>query len=838
MNTVKSSLRHALGLVLSLALVLTGLNTSQAEAAGGTPSASINVATSTGYQIVSDSAGTHITYDVPRDWSTVDIDISNCDCTRYDTFYMTVIPARKGMLLGIADDQNTASTSYRSHWSTDGLFTSANEQIISVQLTKNITGLKLYCDIGNCSGFTAPTSQQTFTIKSMGFGNSSHPEIIIDGSSQDWKYAPKLCENAGLFAEVSAVAYGDSLYIERKLKDVTNYSKENYYFDVDGNHTNGLSNKGADYLLQGDTLYKYSGTNGSWDWTESGKSFETSRYDDNAFAEYRIPLNAFNNVTSDIRVNIGVIDANWDELDNYPASVSEFAAANVFGTLELGAQNNATPKPTAAPTAKPTAKPTAAPTAKPTAAPTAKPTAKPTAAPTAKPTAKPTAAPTAKPTAKPTAAPTATPAGNSIPTNPSSETSTINVVMANPGADPANSMNIAFHSTVKKATLYYWKSTDTSAKTVPLTGTDVKSTTEGYYKRSTTTYSFKYTLQGLSSNTVYNYLIKNDSGSTKIRSFKTSGSTSSFYIGWFGDMHADPADSEKPGIFNTLYSKLSTISNNNMPVIVFSGDLVKYSNDYDCWKEFDKVDALKNTIFAPVTGNKEYYKRTGSSSKTKYYSAEWFNDMVNYPDNGPDRCESTYYFIYNRVLFVNIDNCSSTQNNPNNYNASESEFIKRQQAWFENVCTGEKGNYDYIIVQEHYPSFYRSSDGDTVPASHGTQAYYPYFNQLFDKYGVDLVLAGDVHEYNRTYRIYNGKKSTDNNKGTVYATCSEFNGTSVVDASTVRHDSTNPLIEAYQLEISPSSAGIIKVTSSGLEYRFVNINGDTLDSVTIPKKSR
>lgn len=65
--------------------------------------------------------------------------------------------------------------------------------------------------------------------------------------------------------------------------------------------------------------------------------------------------------------------------------------------------------PTKAPAATPTAAPAATPTAAPTATPTVVPTATPTAAPTATPTVAPTATPTAAPTATPTAAPTATP---------------------------------------------------------------------------------------------------------------------------------------------------------------------------------------------------------------------------------------------------------------------------------------------------------------------------------------------------------------------------------------------------------------------------------------------
>lgn len=73
------------------------------------------------------------------------------------------------------------------------------------------------------------------------------------------------------------------------------------------------------------------------------------------------------------------------------------------------------------------------------------------------------------------------------------------------------------------------------------------------------------------------------------------------------------------------------------------------------------------------------------------------------------------------------------------------------------VCSYDRPSF--LVVQMHRP-MYCSSNGSNGPKRCGTDAAYlqERVEALFGQYGVDLVLSGHVHAYERTKNVYRGKK--------------------------------------------------------------------------------
>ncbi|MCR5720314.1 MAG: metallophosphoesterase, partial [Lachnospiraceae bacterium] len=267
----------------------------------------------------------------------------------------------------------------------------------------------------------------------------------------------------------------------------------------------------------------------------------------------------------------------------------------------------------------------------------------------------------------------------------------------------------------------------------------------------------------------------------------------------------------------------------NMDFILLSGDIVNFANCYNDWKEWNQCRAFGEYAIAPVAGNKEFYKLIDESSQQKMrnYSPEWFLDNVNIPENGPGGVDSTYWFIYNNVLFISLCNCQ--EYSPNNKIPVNNEYVlSSQKKWFKDVVTGAKGKYDYIVVQTHYPYFSNEVEGGCIC----TWGSYEEWRDIFDEFKVDFALCGDYHEYLRSFPL-EGDKAVKSG-GTIYVTF--------------------PLIpyEPWELAVLEGNDkrvakrsfrgamgfGIFKVTEEKMVFSLLNFDGEVADEVEVVKKDR
>ncbi|MFT4146921.1 MAG: S8 family serine peptidase [Mobilitalea sp.] len=115
--------------------------------------------------------------------------------------------------------------------------------------------------VGNVVSFhytTSMTEPQNMTIN-------------IDGSSEDWNSLGALCIGQGNIMDLTAAQDAQKLYL--LVRGTNMNTTSNFYIDTDessstGYHVWAWYDSGADYMLQDNELYEYTGTGGDWAWSK------------------------------------------------------------------------------------------------------------------------------------------------------------------------------------------------------------------------------------------------------------------------------------------------------------------------------------------------------------------------------------------------------------------------------------------------------------------------------------------------------------------------------------------------------------------------------------------
>ena len=179
--------------------------------------------------------------------------------------------------------------------------------------------------------------------------------------------------------------------------------------------------------------------------------------------------------------------------------------------------------------------------------------------------------------------------------------------------------------------------------------------------------------------------------------------------------------------------------------IVHVGDLVQYGPHKDDWTdEFFKpaADILKHYPLYPTIGNHEmnhpfYYQ---------YFhlpEPEWF-----------------YTAVKGNVLFVFVDTNKEVLPGSEQYRKLEKVLASSRQEW--------------KIVVHHHPVYVSFQDTGYMKLPYGDENIM-HLKNLYEDYGVDLVLNGHIHQYERTEPIYRGK--INRSKGVVYLSTGGGGGT-------------------------------------------------------------
>jgi len=228
--------------------------------------------------------------------------------------------------------------------------------------------------------------------------------------------------------------------------------------------------------------------------------------------------------------------------------------------------------------------------------------------------------------------------------------------------------------------------------------------------------------------------------------------------------------------------------------IIHAGDLVIFSDSYLQWSEWFAAAGWINGVIPsiPVPGNHEYYH----GSWKNLYLTDYWRPQFTLPENGVKALpESNYYIDFQgmRILALNSN-----------------EQIEEQAKWLETVL---KDNPSRWTIATFHHTIYAA----TVNRDH--KKLRETWKPLFDKYHVDLVLAGHDHAYARGHNI-------DSKEGTVYVV--SVSGPKMYDLTDDRWmDRAAENTQLYQ---------VISVDQKILSYRSYTVTGELYDAFQVVKK--
>lgn len=297
---------------------------------------------------------------------------------------------------------------------------------------------------------------------------------------------------------------------------------------------------------------------------------------------------------------------------------------------------------------------------------------------------------------------------------------------------------------------------------------------------------FTAKLRNLKPATSYEYLISPETEWSEEQVFTTAEEDSTFSFIWFGDTHHSPE-----------FGKLINAAEQRHPETAFysiAGDIVSeglFRNQWDDIFDFTgKVINRKPLMLVP--GNHD--NRSG-------LGALMYRELFSYPLNGPEGVEKehTYSFRYKNALFLMIDATSP---------------VDAQTKWIEEQLSGSDAEWKFAMF--HFPPY--SSDGG-----------YPEIRKkwcpLFDKYHVDIVMSGHVHNYMRTKPMNDDEPVASPSAGTIY----------LVSIGIPDNDPYEKLSFTDSQVSDEMLYQNITITGNKLVYKAMNIDGVVRDKLIISK---
>src|ERR687889_189262 len=193
------------------------------------------------------------------------------------------------------------------------------------------------------------------------------------------------------------------------------------------------------------------------------------------------------------------------------------------------------------------------------------------------------------------------------------------------------------------------------------------------------------------------------------------------------------------GCTDDTTNTIKNIQNKDPELVLALGDL-SYENTGNCW--LNETSSINNKLKIAI-GNHDYdddHKKVDATLLQTQYKKHF--DLSN-----------TYYsFDYYNVHFIAMDSML-----PYTINSPQYSFVRNDL-----ISTSQNPDMKWIIIYFHHPMY-------TSPSEHSSdlllrETYHP----LFDQYGVDLVLQGHNHNYQRSYPItYNNDKNINNNNNKI-----------------------------------------------------------------------
>jgi len=215
------------------------------------------------------------------------------------------------------------------------------------------------------------------------------------------------------------------------------------------------------------------------------------------------------------------------------------------------------------------------------------------------------------------------------------------------------------------------------------------------------------------------------------------------------------------------------------------------------------AELMRQVPLFPTLGNHEYVTNMGQPYLDNFYL----------PANNPARTERFYSFDWGPVHFVALDSTCAV------LGSVDVCKLALQKTWLAQDLAATKQPWKVVFF--HHPPW---SSG-----AHGSQLVMRReFGPMFEQYGVDLVLTGHDHNYERSRLMKGDGVAASGTRGIPYVVVGS--GGAALRSFPI----TQPSWTAYR---NNTDIGYLDVQVSGgtLTARFLNAGGTVKDSFTVTK---
>ena len=240
---------------------------------------------------------------------------------------------------------------------------------------------------------------------------------------------------------------------------------------------------------------------------------------------------------------------------------------------------------------------------------------------------------------------------------------------------------------------------------------------------------------------------------------------------------------------------------------------------------FEWITPLTSKIpFMMNAGNHEYINRDFTQYMKRFLMPNKSNSQNLY-----------YSFDINDVHFVSV----TSEFGLINYKGSE--YYKTFKSWFENDL--KNSNKRWKVVYLHRPLY--CSWTSKPRCSNGAVKLRTFFEDMFYKSKVDLILAGHLHNYERTYPVYKGQVDTASlsNDGNTYTNpiypvhliCGTGGNREGVTPNCKIFLILDQLLKFSKTFSNEAGACELSFTHDSIKMRFLSTSSKDVDAFTIIK---
>ncbi|MBN9383554.1 MAG: metallophosphoesterase [Chitinophagaceae bacterium] len=367
------------------------------------------------------------------------------------------------------------------------------------------------------------------------------------------------------------------------------------------------------------------------------------------------------------------------------------------------------------------------------------------------------------------------------------------------------------------------------------------------------------TLTSLSPETKYYYLIegaKDTLQGDERNSFTTlppEGKAGHYLIGAFGDCGNNSVNQR-----NTRDAFENYLGNNTLNAWILLGDnAYSFGKDAEYQSNFFNIykdGLLKKAPLFPAPGNHDYHDERFSSTYAQTSKEVAYFQNFSMPTMGeagglPSHTQAYYSYDIGNIHFLSLDSHGEEENDARLFDT-----LGRQVQWIKKDLEANK-NKGWVIAYWHHPPYTMGSHNSDTETQ--LRKIRENFIRILEQYGVDLVLCGHSHSYERgrlmkgyygmeksfdpiLYDLshssgkYDGSNNScpyikgDSNQGTVYVV-SGSSGALDYSQAAFPHDAL-PFAD-----VSIGGATLLEIEDNRLDVKWICSDGVVRDRFTIMK---